>query len=57
MLAVLHHKKCQGGCKVTIGPDVYRCEAKGKTININIPRPLCTLFELKKENQDEKGQA
>ena len=21
MLAVLHHKKCQGGCKVTIGPE------------------------------------
>lgn len=21
MLAVLHHKKCRGGCKVTIGPE------------------------------------
>ena len=21
MLAVLHHKKCQGGCKITIGPE------------------------------------
>lgn len=42
---------------IPFSPDAYRCEAKGKTININIPRPFCTLFELKKENQNEKRQA
>lgn len=34
-------------------PDVYICEAKGKTVNIDIPRPFCTLFELKKESNNE----
>ena len=57
------HKRCYfcSHCStirlIPFSPDVYRCEAKGKTININIPRPFCTLFELKKENQNEKGQA
>ena len=32
----------------------YECKAKDVSpINIDIPRPFCTLFNLKKENQDE----
>lgn len=48
---------CSIICLIPFSPDAYRCEAKGKTVNIDIPRPFCTLFELKKENQNEKGQA
>lgn len=57
------HKRCYfcSHCSIIrlipFSPDAYRCEVKGKTVNIDIPRPFCTLFELKKENQNEKGQA
>ena len=53
------HKRCYfcSHCSITrstpFSPDVYICEAKGKTVNIDIPRPFCTLFELKKENNNE----
>lgn len=33
-----------------IAPDYYRCEAKCKIVNENIPRPFCRLFEQKKED-------
>lgn len=54
------HKRCYfcTHCSITpsipFAPDVYICEAKGKTVNIDTPRPFCTLFELKKEKKDNE---
>ena len=56
------HKRCYfcSHCSITpsipFSPDVYICEAKGKTVNIDIPRPFCILFELKKEKKDNEHQ-
>ena len=53
------HKRCYfcSHCSITpsvpFSPAVYICEAKGKTVNIDIPRPFCTLFELKKDKNNE----
>lgn len=53
------HKRCyfcsylSTTLSTPFSPDVYICETKGKTVNIDIPRPFCTLFELKKENNNE----
>lgn len=53
------HKRCYFCSHCSITPSVpfsqavYICEAKGKTVNIDIPRPFCTLFELKKDRNDE----
>jgi hypothetical protein len=54
------HKRCMW-CSHCVGRRVmdrdlifytiYDCKAKGRDdVNIDIPRPFCTLFELKKEN-------
>ena len=47
------HKRCYF-CKycrsiamsTPFSPDVFECTAKGKTVNIDIPKPFCNLFEL-----------
>lgn len=47
------HKRCYF-CKhcrsiamsTPFSPDVFECNAKGKTVNIDIPKPFCGLFEL-----------
>ena len=49
------HKRCYF-CKHLrclenpMGYDTFTCDAKGKTVNIDIPRPFCTVFELGKES-------
>ena len=50
------HKRCKWcrNCK-SFGPFhlYHKCVAKDHTnINIDIPRPFCTLFELKKEKEN-----
>ena len=51
------HKRC-GFCQHMeyldnpCGISAFSCKAKDKLVNIEIPRPFCGLFELKRRNND-----
>ena len=51
------HKRC-GFCQHVeyldnpCGISAFSCKAKDKLVNIEIPRPFCGLFELKRRNND-----
>ena len=52
------HKRC-GFCQHVeyldnpCGTGAFQCQAKTKLVNIEIPRPFCGLFELKRRNNKE----
>lgn len=50
------HKRCYfcDNLKLIENPmgfDTFICDAKGKTVNIDIPRPFCRIFMLRMEKE------
>ena len=52
------HKRC-GFCQYVeyrhnpFGTSYFKCKAKDKLVNTDIPRPFCGLFELRKDEDDK----